>query len=50
MFVRYKPEGRGCESDCVIVIFHWHNPSVRAVAIGSAQCLTETNTSNVSRG
>jgi hypothetical protein len=31
-------------SDCVIGIFHWHNPSGRTVALGLTQPLTEMST------
>ena len=30
--------------DCVIGIFHWHNPSGRIMAVGSTQHLTEMST------
>ena len=36
-----KPGGRG---------FDWHNPSVRAMALGSTQPLTEMSTRNISKG
>jgi hypothetical protein len=36
--------------DGVIGIFHWHNPSVRIMALGSLQPLTEMSTSNISWG
>jgi hypothetical protein len=32
--LRYKPEGLGFDSRCVIGIFHYHNPSVRTMALG----------------
>ena len=32
------------------IIFHWHNPSGRTVALGSPQPLTEMSTANISRG
>jgi len=31
----------GSIPDCVIEIFHWHNPSDRIMALGSTQTLTE---------
>jgi len=34
--------------DGVIGIFHWHNPSGRAMALGSTQSLTEMSTRNIS--
>ena len=33
-----------------INIFHWHNPSVRTMALGSTQPLTEMSTRNISWG
>ena len=36
--------------DCVIGIFHWHNPSGRSMALGLTQPLTEISTRNVSWG
>jgi hypothetical protein len=39
-----NPEGRGVRSPMVIGIFHWHNPSGRAMALGSTQPLTEMST------
>jgi hypothetical protein len=41
--LRYKPEGRGFDSDDVTGIFHWHNPSGRTMTLGSTQPLTEMN-------
>jgi hypothetical protein len=38
--LRYKSEGRGFGSRCVIGIFHLHNPSGRIVALGLTQLLT----------
>jgi hypothetical protein len=31
-----------------VVIFHWHNPSGRSMALGSNQPLIEMNTKNIS--
>jgi hypothetical protein len=39
---RYKPEGRGLDSECVKGIFLLHNPSGRTMSLGSTQPLTET--------
>ena len=36
--------------DSVIGIFHCHDPSGRAMALGSTQLLTETSTRNISWG
>ena len=33
--------------DCVIGIFHWHNPSGRTMALGLTQPLTEMSTRNI---
>jgi hypothetical protein len=38
----------GSIPDCVIGIFHWHNPSSRTMALGSIQPLTQMNTSFIS--
>jgi hypothetical protein len=38
------------KSDGVIGIFHWHNPSGRPMALGSAQPLREMSTRNISCG
>jgi hypothetical protein len=46
--LRYKPAGRGF--DCVIVIFQWHNPSGRTMALGLTQPLTEMSTRFTSWG
>ena len=40
----------GSISDCVIGIFHWHNPSGRRMALGLSQPLTEMSTRNISWG
>ena len=40
----------GSIPDCVIVIFHWHNPSGRTMALRLTQPLTEMNTRNISLG
>jgi len=36
--------------DDIIGIFHWHNPSGRAMALGLTQPLTEMSTRNISWG
>jgi len=36
--------------DCVIGIFHWHNPSDHAMALGLTQPLIEMSTRNISWG
>ena len=41
---------KGSIPDVVIGIFHWHNPSSRANALGLTQPLTEMSTSNISWG
>ena len=46
--LRYKPQGRGCDSRGATGIFHWHNLSGRTMALGSSQSLTEISTSNIS--
>jgi hypothetical protein len=48
--LRYKPEGRGFDSDGVTGIFHWHNPSGRTMALRLTQPLTEMTTRNISWG
>ena len=45
--LRYKPEGRGFDSVGFTGIFHWHNPSGRAVIMGWIRPLTEMNTRNI---
>jgi hypothetical protein len=40
----------GSIHDGVIVIFHWHNPSSRTVALELTQPLTEMSTRNISLG
>jgi len=40
----------GSIPDGVIRIFHWHNPSDRAMARGSSQPITEMSTRNISWG
>ena len=40
----------GSIPDCVIGIFHWHNPSGRTMDLGSTQPLTEMSTRNISWG
>ena len=46
----YKPVGRGFNSRGTTVIFHWHYPSGRTVALGSTQPLTEMSTRSISWG
>jgi hypothetical protein len=49
----YNSTGRkvaGSVPDCVIGIFHWHNPSDRSMALGWTQPLTEMSTRNISWG
>ena len=36
--------------DCVIGIFHWHNPSGSTMTLGSTQVLTGMSTRNISWG
>ena len=36
--------------DGIIGIFHWHNPSGRAMALGLTHPLTEMRTTNISWG
>ena len=38
----------GSIPDCVIAIFHWHNPSGRTMSQGLTQPLTEMSTRNIS--
>jgi hypothetical protein len=45
-----KPEFVGSIPDDVIGIFHSHNPSGLAVALGSTQPVTEMSTRNISWG
>ena len=45
--LRYKLEVAGSIPDGVNVIFHWHNPSDRTMALGFTQPLTEMSTRNV---
>ena len=40
----------GLISDGVIEIFHWHNPSVHPMALGSTPPLREMSTNNMSWG
>jgi hypothetical protein len=40
----------GSVPDYVVVIFHWHNPSGRTMALGLTQALTEMSTRNISWG
>jgi hypothetical protein len=47
---RHNPEGRGFDFRWVIGIFHSLNPSVRTMAVGSTQSLTEMRTRCVSWG
>jgi hypothetical protein len=46
--LRYKPKGRGFDSNGVIRIFHWHNPSGHTMALVLTQHLTEMSTRNIS--
>ena len=48
--LRYKPAGRGFDSQGVIGIFQRHNPSGRTMALGSTQPLTEMSTRCISWG
>jgi hypothetical protein len=48
--LRWKPEGRGFNSDEVIGFFNWPNPSSRIMALGSTQPLTEMSTRNLLGG
>jgi len=48
--LRYKPEGRGFDSDCVTGIFHCNNPSFRTMTLGLTQPRTEMNDRNISLG
>ena len=45
----YKPEGHGFNSDGVIEIFHWLNPSGSTMALGSTQPLTEMSKKKVNQ-
>jgi len=45
--LRYKRESRGSNPDSVIGIFHEHNPSGCAMALGSTHPLTEMSTRNI---
>jgi len=52
-WLRHCPTSRkvaGSIPDGGIEIFHWHNPSVRTMALGLTQPLTEMSTRNVSWG
>ena len=46
--LRYKVAGSIPE--CVIGIFHWHNPFGRTMALGLTQLLTEMSVRNISWG
>jgi hypothetical protein len=48
--LRYKPEGRGFDSQFVTRIFYSRNPSGRTMALGLTQPLIEINTKNISWG
>jgi hypothetical protein len=48
--LRYKPEGRGFDSQWCHWNFHCRNPLGRTVSLGSAQLLTEMRTRNISWG
>ena len=50
-WLRHRPTSRkiaGSIPDCVIAIFHRHNPSYRTMAQGLTQPLTEMSTNNIS--
>ena len=52
-WLRHCPTSRkvaGSIPDGGIEIFHWHNPSVRTMALGLTQPLTEMSTRNISWG
>jgi hypothetical protein len=42
--------GTALQAECVIEIFHWHNPSGCTMALRSTWPLTEMNTRNISGG
>ena len=46
--LRYKPEGRGFDSDGVNGVFHQHNLSDRTMALGLTRPLTAMSTRNIS--
>ena len=46
----YKPKVAGSILVGFSVIFHWHNPSGRTMALGLTQPLTEMSTRNISWG
>jgi hypothetical protein len=48
--LRYKPESRGFDSQCVIGVFHLHKLSGRIMALGLTQPLTEMSTRNIAWG
>jgi hypothetical protein len=53
IWLRYCATNRkvaGSIPDCVVGIFHWHNPSYRTMALGSTQPLTEMSTRSISWG
>jgi len=50
MYYTTNRQVAGSISDGVIVIFQWHNPSGRTMALGSTQRLTETSTRCISWG
>ena len=37
----------GSFPDCVMGVFHWHNPSDRTMALGSTQPLREVSTRSI---
>jgi hypothetical protein len=45
--LRYKPEGRGFDSDCVTGIFHCNNPSARTMTLGLTQLRAEMSNRNI---
>jgi len=48
--LRYKSEGRHFDFRWCHGIFYMHNPSVRTMALGLTQPLTEMSTRNISCG
>ena len=48
--LRYKPAGRGFDTDGVLGIFQWRNPPGCTMALGSTQTLAEMSTRCISWG
>ena len=48
--LRYKPEGRGFDSQWGQCDTHWHNPSGRTMVLGSTRPLREMSTRTISWG